>query len=1342
MNTRIDANVVTTNLLRAGEYDSTDLNSTIAVQATTLIAGNASMRVLNTNTITSAGLDTTTSASFINRPVQSLWVGVTYNPTNSIVYSTDNGTTFQNLRNVFASGGYCILWDGSKFIAGGGDVGNRRIQYSYNGLTWSNATSGVTITPSGLAYGNTIYVAVGSTILGQPGIQYSYDALTWQNASGSVTPFSNVTGGGGICVAYNGRMWLAGGVAATGVTTLYYSYNGINWSNTGFVNTFTTATNALAWNGQLWVGVGNDTSAAARIKYSYDGFTWQNSKGGVGFIDSIKSGVAWNGQLWVATSANTGNTATGSILHSYDGINWNPNVTGGFGNTTGNAGYSIAWNGNRWVAGGAASAGSSKFQYSTDGSNWTANVTTTVENGYGIAYSVPLQADITTTALNIYAQGQINFTSTNHQLLVTPSTMSFDTTLYINKEVDRTSISIGLFPSTLYTAQSYYVSSIGVGNQQTITVPLAINDNAHISTLFTSELYTSTIAAQVLPTASILVMDTTSTGTVQVSRTVTFDSISTSIVTTQLYTQDTVSLTDIQVNRISTQTVTAALGIISTATVQPTAFTTDVIGVLGVMTSLSTTNISTPLSRINVLSTTTVNASTFIVNIFNANDFGYSTITASAISAGQLFFDTFSTLQNTISTNVISTNVIDTTIGIVSTLNIGVLSSINNTFPVLQTNVLVADYISIGRHISVPTARISTVYADTVSSFVLNQGVLTQEYFSVNIVSAGTVNVDSYLLPGVSTTVLAASNLTGYGSNYFINPTVTSTFYVALGQETTTANWAKWSVDGITWNNGNWSSSSSIPRKVAWNGSMWVAASSAFYFSYSYDGRNWTSLLLNGNGLNYTPNPNCVGWNGSVWVLAGNGSNNNSGIYWSSNGLTWNIPTDGSKPYPNDFNSGRGATCIGWNGQYFLVGGQSNASGDTFFAKSFDGKRWTTYNPTAAQLNNMTCITGLAWNGRMWVATGCNATANARIQYSYDGSNWFATRGVWPSYTSNALDVQWNGEMFIARVNYSAGGTFDNTIKYSYNGIDWSNSSSQFNLAGSNASIIWSGNKWVACGPNNITLGRIKYSYNGINWFDSQGASFGTQCYALGFASQQRPDIQTNNLQFFLQNQPNYLSTNNQILTTQSTLVLNNTLYVYNTKPYVTIAGRNPMSTPTTFALDVVGQGRFTSTLFADAGVLRNGLYVTSDKTAKMNIELANTDLCYSNLKSLPLKRFHYIDEYSRGRYDKTQLGFVAQEVTPIFPKSVREVYNEEATTSLLHINKDQIHMMHYGATHKLIRGAEEQDFVLNRFCDDTVEHVQEQSTIQATTFIISTISASYDSLVSNLSTLLGQAPS
>ena len=95
-----------------------------------------------------------------------------------------------------------------------------------------------------------------------------------------------------------------------------------------------------------------------------------------------------------------------------------------------------------------------------------------------------------------------------------------------------------------------------------------------------------------------------------------------------------------------------------------------------------------------------------------------------------------------------------------------------------------------------------------------------------------------------------------------------------------------------------------------------------------------------------------------------------------------------------------------------------------------------------------------------------------------------------------------------------------------------------------------------------------------------------------------------------------------------------------------------------------------------------------SDRRIKENIEKASYDKCYDTINKLELYRFNYIKELNNNNKDKTQLGYIAQEVNDVFPKAVSSYEFNNTMLSipdLLSIDVAQINYSLYGAVKKLI---------------------------------------------------------
>jgi hypothetical protein len=268
---------------------------------------------------------------------------------------------------------------------------------------------------------------------------------------------------------------------------------------------------------------------------------------------------------------------------------------------------------------------------------------------------------------------------------------------------------------------------------------------------------------------------------------------------------------------------------------------------------------------------------------------------------------------------------------------------------------------------------------------------------------------------------------------------------------------------------------------------------------WSWDGLNWSNATSGGN-----LQMNDVAWNGRMWVAVGSSMSSNvsqrSTIQWSRDGSNWsNVVTGGFQINTTAGQVKYGGTGIAWNGRLWIATGAcSNAT---------DYRCTIQYSTDGSNFSNVASATGFAsgvtnygsnvtlkptWNGRYWLAgrtVETSQTTNAC--FSYDGINWSVmpvTAGANP-YWCSALG--WNGRYWLAG---------------SYQGGAWSYSQSNFtNSVGSAVlgtgpviDIMWDGSKWYRTSDSNN--GAIKYSYNGItNWYDVTGLQFASGSITGGF---------------------------------------------------------------------------------------------------------------------------------------------------------------------------------------------------------------------------------------------------
>ena len=336
----------------------------------------------------------------------------------------------------------------------------------------------------------------------------------------------------------------------------------------------------------------------------------------------------------------------------------------------------------------------------------------------------------------------------------------------------------------------------------------------------------------------------------------------------------------------------------------------------------------------------------------------------------------------------------------------------------------------------------------------------------------------------------------GYGKDIAWN----GTRFVAVGTNastTPTVN-AITSVDGINWVatttliGGN--ANSAYGSTVLWNGTKWFAGCSSISpnssnLYYSNDGLIWNLVttspfntsggVVNGLLFNYN-RPHTITFPRNILVAGGNYSSNVSGLqttltYSLDNGLNWFACQN------NIFGTNASTSIcysIATNGKIWVAGG----SGNTTLGYSFDGIVWSaTLNSTAIFSTN---VKGIAWSPvlKIWVAVG---TGNNQLAYSYDGITWVGVTLPSGGFTSQlGFDVAWGKDKFVA----CGGAANTNTQKfyYSYDGKNWNLVTGTTFLFGAYA-VGFNGIMWVAVGYGN---GSTAYSYDGITWIIGSGATF------------------------------------------------------------------------------------------------------------------------------------------------------------------------------------------------------------------------------------------------------------
>ena len=515
---------------------------------------------------------------------------------------------------------------------------------------------------------------------------------------------------------------------------------------------------------------------------------------------------------------------------------------------------------------------------------------------------------------------------------------------------------------------------------------------------------------------------------------------------------------------------------------------------------------------------------------------------------------------------------------------------------------------------------------------------------------------------------------------------------------------------------------------IATNGFTWVAGGLNGLF-YSPNGSNLWAPAVSGN---FTAQVWDVQWNGQIWVAVGNGANNTNlnGIRYSFNGSNWFVSAL-TQQYLRS---------VRWNGRYWVAGLGANSGG--FLYISYDGNTWNMFNqqtgshnilsvnglfyPTAPRADIVSPYLNFYLQGMPPALYSTNQVFASPQQMTMNNTltiNCSTNRvGINNTNPQVALDVA-------GQINATIGSF--STINVSTLSTSFINISTLSSVTINSRNAFFSSIQASTISAGTMFVSTISTGTASIGAFSSissgvyVGGVFRVQAISTTtISSLNQLTTSTLNAQYV---SAGFTTTSNLIVNagatistintnTLSTGIINAALGTFSTLSsgvanirigiFSTLAIGGTLSTSN--AVNVTGS------VNASLGIFSNGNPLPSDFNIKSNIMFADLDQCYSNVRNLPLKRFTYIPEYSAGKQDKTQLGFIAQEVQEIFPKAIFPRYDENLQRDILHLNTQQIMMTQYGATQRLM------------------------STIQLQTNTLSTLFSTVESLQQQISTLTG----
>jgi hypothetical protein len=397
-------------------------------------------------------------------------------------------------------------------------------------------------------------------------------------------------------------------------------------------------------------------------------------------------------------------------------------------------------------------------------------------------------------------------------------------------------------------------------------------------------------------------------------------------------------------------------------------------------------------------------------------------------------------------------------------------------------------------------------------------------------------------------------------SLFMSTTTGSSNLYVAVGAAATPAATIETSRDGITWSNVLSGGFSVQGNHIAWGGGRWAAAGTdatpANSLQYSADGQSW----LAASGATFSSQANFVAYNGRLWIAVGQDSTPANTIKYSLDGITW------SNSVGLGFSvAGR---AVAWNGFLWVAVGQDSLAANSIQYSS-DGITW---QASAGGGNYATTQNTIAWGGSYWLAGGSVSAIGNGISYSKDGINWISASAP---FEASVNELLWNGRVWIAAAT-------DNSvtnIAYSFDGFTWIRGTGDTFSSGGQ-SVEWSGSRWIAGGSDTTQASLLKYSDNGIAWSNSTSNNFSNAVYGIAFSQNLVPFYTQENLAILTQNVPLFLTSTNTIFAGPSSLTINYTLAVDNTTNRVGINCNAP-----SYDLDIYGSANISSSVFASSFV-------------------------------------------------------------------------------------------------------------------------------------------------------------
>lgn len=249
-------------------------------------------------------------------------------------------------------------------------LGNTSAPPSTLGQTWSLASSVPARDYYGVAYGDGLYVAVGTDGSGNPAIATSPDAVTWTARTVPETAPLRLQG-----VVYANGLWVVGGGEASENTTngILTSTDGVTWTQRTDVSSYGWWD--IAYAEGLYVAVTGSLGSANSIATSPDGITW-TARTNPSTTGRYYGNIVYGNGVFVAVSGGLG---AEQAITSPDGITWTTRTVSNEAIILND----VMFGDGLFVAVGKSFDSSSRIWTSPDGITWTARSETVGDSNNG-----------------------------------------------------------------------------------------------------------------------------------------------------------------------------------------------------------------------------------------------------------------------------------------------------------------------------------------------------------------------------------------------------------------------------------------------------------------------------------------------------------------------------------------------------------------------------------------------------------------------------------------------------------------------------------------------------------------------------------------------------------------------------------------------------------------------------------------------------------------------------------------------------------------------------------------------------------------------------------------------